>query len=210
MGTNSVIAQKLLQIQAVKLSPQEPFTWASGIKSPIYCDNRLVLSYPDIRSLVIDSFAEEAQAFQPFDLVAGVATAGIAHGALLAEKLGLPFVYVRSKAKKHGRQNKIEGDISTGSTAIVIEDLISTGGSSVQAVEALREANIKVKAVLAIFSYQLPAAAATFGNADCPYHSLSDYNTLLSEAVSLEYVSPNDLATLKAWKEAPEKWEVSG
>ena len=148
MNIANEVAEKLLQINAVKLNPQNPFTWASGIKSPIYCDNRLVLSFPAVRTFVIRAFADKAAQFEPFDIVAGVATAGIPHGALLADRLEKPFIYVREKAKSHGRQNQIEGNITEGARILLIEDLISTGGSSLKAVETLREAGCVVVGVL--------------------------------------------------------------
>ncbi|KAI9551193.1 hypothetical protein GHT06_007052 [Daphnia sinensis] len=153
MSIAQEVAKNLLQINAVKLSPQNPFTWASGIKSPIYCDNRITLSYPSVRDFIIQAFVEKAQKFEPFDIVAGVATAGIPHGALIADRMKKPFIYIREKAKSHGRQNQIEGIIHEGAKVLVIEDLISTGGSSIKAVEAAREAGCEVVGVLAIFSY---------------------------------------------------------
>ncbi|MEN0046885.1 MAG: orotate phosphoribosyltransferase [Bacteroidota bacterium] len=202
------IAKWLLQINAIKLSPQNPFTWASGIKSPIYCDNRITLSYPDIRRGVIQGFSERAEEFKPFDAIAGVATAGIPHGALLAEKLSLPFLYVRSKPKAHGRQNQIEGKLETGQRILMIEDLISTGGSSLQAVEAVREAGGVVVGVLAIFSYGFDKARTAFEAADCPFATLSDYDTLLDIAVKQEYITADQLETLKSWRLAPAEWGV--
>ena len=204
------IARKLLQINAIKLNPQKPFTWASGMKSPIYCDNRTVLSYPAIRREVIDGFVSRSEAFRPFDLVAGVATAGIAHGVLLAERLDLPFVYVRSKAKAHGRQNQIEGFLRSGERALVIEDLISTGGSSLKAVEALREAGCPVAGVLAIFSYGFPEADAAFLAADCPFDTLSNYDALLQEAIDGNYIEQSDRQLLHEWRRAPGAWSEAG
>nr|MCU0346243.1 orotate phosphoribosyltransferase [Saprospiraceae bacterium] len=158
MNIASEVAKRLLQIKAIKLSPQKPFTWASGILSPIYCDNRLVLSHVDTRGFVKDCLVEKSKDFASFDAVAGVATAGIAHGMLLADALGLPFAYVRSKAKEHGRQNLIEGELPENAKVLVVEDLISTGGSSLQAVESVRQAGYKVVGVLAIFSYNFDKA----------------------------------------------------
>ncbi|MEL6941850.1 MAG: orotate phosphoribosyltransferase [Bacteroidota bacterium] len=202
------IAKWLLQINAIKLSPQNPFTWASGIQSPIYCDNRITLSYPDIRRGILQGFIELAETFDAFDAVAGVATAGIPHGALLAEKLGLPFLYVRSKPKAHGRQNQIEGKLDTGQRILMIEDLISTGGSSLQAVEAVREAGGIVVGVLAIFSYGFEKAQTAFEAANCPFATLSNYDTLLEIAVEQDFISADHLETLKAWRVAPAEWSV--
>jgi len=201
------IAKWLLQINAIKLSPQNPFTWASGIKSPIYCDNRITLSYPAIRKSIVQAFKERSEDFEPFDAVAGVATAGIPHAALLAERLSLPFLYVRSKPKAHGRQNQIEGKLEAGQRILMIEDLISTGGSSLQAVEAVREARGTVVGVLAIFSYGFEKATTAFEVADCPFATLSDYDTLLEIAVKQEYITADQLETLKAWRLAPAEWK---
>lgn len=209
MNLSQQVANKLLQINAIKLSPQKPFVWASGLHSPIYCDNRTVLSYPQTRRFIIDAFVERSRQFEPFDLVAGVATAGIAHGALLAERLELPFVYVRSKPKGHGRQNQIEGVLPAGRKVLVIEDLISTGGSCLRAVEALREAGATVAGVLAIFSYGFELAADAFARADCPYDTLSDYETLLQEAIAKSYISEKDKEVLQKWRQSPEKWSAA-
>ncbi len=209
MNIASEVAEKLLQINAVKLNPQNPFTWASGIKSPIYCDNRLVLSFPAVRSFIIQAFVEKVKAFEPFDIVAGVATAGIPHGALLADRLEKPFIYVREKAKSHGRQNQIEGNIWAGAKVLLIEDLISTGGSSLKAVETLREAGCEVVGVLAIFSYGFPTADDVFRAADCPFDTLSNYNVLVEKAVKMAYISSNDLETLQKWCISPSTWGVN-
>jgi orotate phosphoribosyltransferase len=209
MDLSKEIAKSLLQINAVKLSPQNPFTWASGIKSPIYCDNRITLSFPTVRNLIINGFVEKSKAFEPFDIVAGVATAGIPHGALLADRLEKPFIYVREKAKSHGRQNQIEGLISEGCRVLVIEDLISTGGSSLKAVETLREAGCVVVGVLAIFTYGFEKATTVFKEANCPFDTLSDYDTLIAQAIDNQYVMPEELATLSAWRLSPETWDVN-
>jgi orotate phosphoribosyltransferase len=209
MSLNQEIAKSLLQINAVKLSPQNPFTWASGIKSPIYCDNRITLSFPAVRNLIINGFVEKSKAFEPFDIVAGVATAGIPHGALLADRLEKPFIYVREKAKSHGRQNQIEGLISEGCRVLVIEDLISTGGSSLKAVETLREAGCVVVGILAIFSYSFEKATTVFKEANCSFDTLSDYDTLIAQAIDNQYVMPEELATLSAWRLSPETWDVN-
>ena len=209
MNIANEVAQRLLQINAVKLNPQNPFTWASGIKSPIYCDNRLVLSFPAVRSFVIQAFVEKTLAFEPFDIVAGVATAGIPHGALLADRLEKPFIYVREKAKSHGRQNQIEGNIWEGAKVLLIEDLISTGGSSLKAVETLREAGCEVVGVLAIFSYGFQKAEDVFNAAHCPFDTLSNYNVLVGKAMDMQYISPNDLETLQNWRISPSTWGIN-
>jgi orotate phosphoribosyltransferase len=206
MNTARKIARHLLKVGAVKLQPTRPFTWASGLRSPIYCDNRVLLSYPEVRQDVIDGFAELAGTIEGVDGVAGVATAGIPHGALLAEKLGLPFIYIRSKAKEHGRQNQIEGRLETGKKYLVIEDLISTGGSSLRAIDALREAGGEVAAAFAIFSYEFPAAKRAFEQADVELRTLSGYTQLLGEAVVQEYISNEDAATLSEWRKDPRAW----
>jgi orotate phosphoribosyltransferase len=203
------IAEKLLQINAVKLSPQNPFTWASGIKSPIYCDNRLVLSFPEVRNLVVKSFVEKAANFEPFDTIAGVATAGIPWGALIADRLKKPFIYIRDKPKAHGRQNQIEGLHTEGSKILVIEDLISTGGSSLKAVETVRAANCEVVGVLAIFSYGFEAATTIFNESKCPFDTLSNYEILLECAVKRGYVTASDIKTLQDWRVSPSTWGVN-
>lgn len=203
------VAEKLLQINAVKLSPQNPFTWASGIKSPIYCDNRLTLSFPEVRNIIIKGFVQQSGQFEPFDIVAGVATAGIPHGALLADRLKKPFIYIREKAKSHGRQNQIEGILPEGARVLVIEDLISTGGSSIKAVEAVREAGGVVVGVLAIFSYGFEKAVTTFKEADCPFDTLSNYDVLITQAIENQYVKPEELETLKSWRLSPETWDIN-
>lgn len=208
MNIANEVAEKLLQINAVKLNPQNPFTWASGIQSPIYCDNRLVLSFPHVRSFVIEAFVEKAAQFEPFDIIAGVATAGIPHGALLADRLEKPFIYVREKAKSHGRQNQIEGNIFEGARILLIEDLISTGGSSLKAVETLREAGCEVVGILAIFSYGFQKATDVFNAARCPFDTLSNYNVLVEKAIEKHYISPNDLETLQHWRESPTTWNA--
>jgi orotate phosphoribosyltransferase len=200
------IARELLRIKAVKLSPQTPFTWASGILSPIYCDNRIVLSHPLARDIVKNAFVEISQTFD-FEVVAGVATAGIPHGALLADAIGKPFIYVRDKAKGHGRQNQIEGEVQAGQKVLVIEDLISTGGSSIKAVHALKEVGCEVVGTLAIFSYLFQEATEVFQAENVPLATLSNYDILLEEAVNLKYIDANDLETLKAWRSNPKIWQ---
>lgn len=202
------VAEFLLQIKAVKLNPKDPFTWASGIKSPIYCDNRVTLSYPQIRTFIRQAFAEAIlESFGKPDVIAGVATGGIAQGALVAEELGLPFIYVRSSAKGHGMGNLIEGYFEKGQRVVVIEDLISTGGSSLKAVEALRDAGLEVKGLLAIFSYGFDVATQNFNEAHCPYITLSNYDILLQKAVSYNVLSEADLSSLQAWRTNPKEWK---
>lgn len=209
MNTTQEVAEKLLQINAIKLSPKNPFTWASGIKSPIYCDNRMILSYPEIRAFIGGQLVEKSKAFDKFNHISGVATAGIAHGMMLADRLNLPFTYVRSKAKAHGRQNLIEGHLPQDAKVLVVEDLISTGGSSLQAVEAIRKLGVEVVGVLAIFTYEFQKAIDAFEIANCPFHTLSNYTSLLKKAVDTDYISVEDSITLKKWNAAPEKWEAS-
>jgi orotate phosphoribosyltransferase len=179
---NTTINQHLLQIGAVKLSPNDPFTWASGKKSPIYCDNRLTLSYPEVRRLICQSFVDKIKEnFKDVEVIAGVATGGIAHGALVAEALGLPLIYVRDKPKGHGRMNLIEGHLEAGKRVVVIEDLISTGGSSLKAVEGIRESGGNVLGLLAIFTYGFEAANKAFEAANCPFDTLTNFTSLLEE-----------------------------
>ncbi|MCB9285062.1 MAG: orotate phosphoribosyltransferase [Lewinellaceae bacterium] len=201
MSNAEKVAKNLLQIKAIKLSPQSPFTWASGIQSPIYCDNRIVLSHPDVRNFMKSCLAEESKAFAPFDAVSGVATAGIAHGALLADALGLPFSYVRSEAKGHGRKNQIEGELKGNERVLVVEDLISTGGSSLRVVEILREKGCTVVGVLALFSYGFDAAMEAFHDAGCPLRTLTNYDVLIEEALKSHYISAEDLQQLLAWRQ---------
>lgn len=201
------VAEFLLQIKAVKLRPKEPFIWASGIKSPIYCDNRVTLSYPSIRTFIRQAFAESImENFGKPDVIAGVATGGIAQGALVAEQLGLPFIYVRSSAKGHGMENLIEGHYEEGQRVVVIEDLISTGGSSLKAVEALREAKLNVKGLVAIFTYGFDQAHENFANAECPYTTLTNYEILLKKALESNTISGEQLESLMQWKENPSDW----
>ena len=200
------LAQKLLQIKAIKLSPSEPFTWASGIKSPIYCDNRITLSYPEIRTFVKIALSTLSEQLEDYDTVAGVATAGIAHGALIADYIKKPFIYVRSKAKGHGRENLIEGDFSRAKKVLVVEDLISTGGSSIQAVEALRAEGIEVVGVIALFSYEFEKAKKNFEAANCPYLTVSGYSTMLTQAKKTNYITDEEYATLQDWSNDPSGW----
>ena len=201
------VAEYLLEIKAVVLNPAEPFTWASGLKSPIYCDNRKTLSYPKVRNYIKTSFADViAEEFKDCDVLAGVATAGIPHGALVADVLNKPFIYVRDKAKAHGLENQIEGKLEKGQKVVVIEDLISTGGSSLKAVEAIRAAGGEVLGLGAIFTYGFSKADEAFEKANCKYFTLSDYATLLEVATRLDYVKPEEKNTLLSWYQAPETW----
>lgn len=198
------IAAALLQIEAVALSPQEPFTWTSGIKSPIYCDNRLTMSYPYIRDQIADAFAMIIREQYPdTEVIAGTSTAGIPHAAWVAQKLDLPMAYIRDKAKGHGKHNQIEGLIKAGQRVIVIEDLISTGGSSIKAAEAVREAGAEPLAVLAIFNYQLDKAIQAFADADLVLQTLSNYTALIDKAVELGKIPAEDLELLRSWREDP-------
>jgi len=203
------IAEQLLQIKAIKLQPEKPFTWASGWKSPIYCDNRLSLSYPIVRTYIRQALvnAIERNYGKP-ELIAGVATAAIAQGALVAEAMGLPFVYVRSSAKDHGRENLIEGETVDGQSVVVIEDLVSTGQSSLKAVQALRDAGCNVKGMISIFNYGFDVAANNFAEAQCKLISLCNYQTLIKHAVEANYVKENELSTLEKWRSSPSTWDV--
>jgi len=201
------VAEFLLQIKAIKLQPNKPFTWASGWKSPIYCDNRVTLSYPKVRTYIRQQFVNAInEKYAKPDVIAGVATGGIAQGALVAQELGLPFVYIRSEAKKHGLTNMIEGVVEKGQSVVVIEDLISTGGSSLKAVEALREAGCEVKGMAAIFTYGFQAAEDNFKNAKCKLLTLSNYETLIRQALQSKYVTEKDLKSLQEWRENPAEW----
>ena len=203
------VAQHLLEIKAVVLNVQQPFTWASGIKSPIYCDNRKTLSFPKVRNFIKQSFAEIiAGEFKNVEVIAGVATAGIPHGALVADALNLPFVYVRDKAKGHGLENQIEGKLEKGQRVVVIEDLISTGGSSLKAVESLRSAGAEVVGLGAIFTFDFAKAEQAFKEKNCPYFTLSDYNYLSEKALENDYIKKEELSALKEWRESPETWNV--
>jgi orotate phosphoribosyltransferase len=201
------IADYLLQIKAIKLQPSNPFTWASGWKSPIYCDNRKTLSFPEVRSFIRDSFASMIWELYPgADLIAGVATGAIAHGALVADKLGLPFIYVRAGAKEHGLGNQIEGYFEPGQKVVVIEDLISTGGSSLNAVKALREADCQVLGMVAIFSYEFEKAANGFASENCTLNTLSNYTVLIETALKTGYIGEAEVETLKKWRTDPSNW----
>ncbi|MCI2230093.1 orotate phosphoribosyltransferase [Polaribacter sp. MSW13] len=201
-------AELLLQIKAIKLNPNDPFQWASGWKSPIYCDNRVTLSYPPVRVFLKEQIAKivELQHGKP-DVIAGVATGAIAIGVLVAQELGVPFIYVRPEPKKHGRKNQIEGHLESGQNVVVIEDLISTGKSSLNAVEALKEAGAVVKGMVAIFSYGFDIANENFKEKNISLTTLSNYEELLEQALDSNYVSVNELITLKEWRSNPSQWK---
>ncbi|MFC4632959.1 orotate phosphoribosyltransferase [Dokdonia ponticola] len=200
-------AELLLQINAIKLQPQDPFTWASGWKSPIYCDNRITLSYPFIRNYLHQEMAKQVERiYGKPDAIAGVATGAIGIGMLVADYLNLPFVYIRPEAKKHGRQNKIEGHLAPGSSVVVIEDLISTGMSSLKAVDALKEAGANVKGMLAIFTYGFEKSVTAFTDANVTLHTLSDYSHLLEQAADTKYITEQEQATLENWRKDPANW----
>ncbi len=203
-------AELLLQINAIKLNPKNPFTWASGWQSPIYCDNRLILSFPAIRNFVREEFSKhiEKEYGKP-DVIAGVATGAIGIGMLVAEYMGLPFVYVRPEPKKHGRQNQVEGFLQKGQNVVVVEDLISTGNSSLLAVEALKEAGANIKGMVAIFTYGFDVAIENFKNANIELNTLADYNNLLELAVAKNYISDKELITLREWRESPSTWRIT-
>lgn len=199
-----IVAEELLKINAVFLRPNEPFTWASGIKSPIYCDNRLTLSYPKTRQIIENALVHKVKEKYPdCEYIMGTATAGIAHAALVSERLELPMGYVRSSSKVHGRTNTIEGLIVKGAKVVVIEDLISTGGSCVKVVKTLRAAGFNVLGVVAIFSYNLDKAKIVFAEANTEYHAISNYDVLKEVAVEQKYIEENDLIKLNKWKENP-------
>jgi orotate phosphoribosyltransferase len=203
------VANYLLQIKAIKLNPQNPYTWASGWKSPIYCDNRIILSYPKIRTFIKEQLADSIHRHfrkVKFNKIAGVATAGIAHGALVADYLNMPFVYVRPRRKSHGLKNLIEGEINEGDRVIVIEDLISTGKSSAATIQALKKSKAKVIGVISIFTYGFDVADAEFSKLKCKYYSLTDYDKLTQFAVKNKYIKPAHIESLEAWRENPAEW----
>ena len=201
------VADKLLRIKAVKLQPHNPFTWASGWKSPIYCDNRKTLSYPQIRTYIKLQIARLIQENYPeAEVIAGVATGAIAQGALVADLLGLPFIYIRPTPKDHGLENLIEGDLKPKQKVVVIEDLISTGGSSLKAVEAIRKDGSEVLGMVAVFSYGFPVATEKFRTAKVKLTTLFDYDAVLSEALSINYINEDDIETLKEWRMNPAEW----
>lgn len=203
-------AEVLLQINAIKLSPKDPFTWASGWNSPIYCDNRILLSYPTIRTFVREEMAKHIEThYGKPDVIAGVATGAIGIGALVAEYLSLPFIYVRPEAKKHGRQNQIEGYIEKGQNVVVVEDLISTGKSSLNAVRALKEAEVNVKGMVAIFTYGFEVAKNNFENENVNLHTLSNYESVLEQALDTNYINNEQLETLSRWNANPSEWNAN-
>ena len=207
MQTDLQIAEYLLQIQAVKINTETPFVWSSGWNSPIYCDNRLILSYPEIRTYVKNAFVSEIkQHFPNGNAVAGVATAGIAHGALIADVMDLTYIYVRTSAKSHGLKNLIEGKIDTQKTYFIIEELISTGGSSLTVIESLQDAGAKVAGVAAIFTYGFPEAAKAFDDLGIPLFTLSNLSALLQKATEMQYISEKVWATIQDWQKNPAEW----
>ena len=198
----------LLQSKAIILEPTKPFTWASGWQSPIYCDNRVTLSFPEIRSYIRDAFKQVIlEHFGTPDLIAGVATGAIAQGALVADVMGLPFIYVRASAKEHGRKNLVEGRMEPGQKVVVVEDLVSTGGSSLKAVDALREAGGEVTGMAAIFTYGFPVATEAFNQAQVQLQTLSDYHTLIELALESGYVKEDQVELLTQWRENPSQWQ---
>ena len=201
-------AELLLQINAIKLEPENPFTWASGWKSPIYCDNRVMLSYPEIRDFVRKEMAKQVvELYGNPDVIAGVATGAIGIGILVADALGLPFVYVRPEPKSHGRQNQVEGHLKAGQTVVVIEDLISTGKSSLNAVRALRSQAVDVKGMIAVFTYGFSLADANFAKEKINLHTLSDYAHLIEQASETNYIKESQMQTLLQWKSDPQQWK---
>lgn len=203
------VAESLLQIKAIKLQPKNPFTWASGWRSPIYCDNRIALSHPPIRTYIRQKLAQLIQEeFGSVEMISGVATAGIPQGVLVAQDLGLPFSYVRSSAKGHGRQNLIEGEVVSGQRVVVVEDLVSTGKSSLQAVKALRDAGCNVVGLVSIFTYGFDEAAQNFADAKCTLFSLCDYNALIKVALEKGYILDSDMEMLEEWRKNPSTWSV--
>lgn len=206
--TAKQVAELLLQINAIKLNSENPFTWASGWKSPIYCDNRIILSYPAVREQIAEIMAQQVKTlYGTPDIIAGVATGAIGIGLLVAEKLNLPFVYVRPEPKKHGRQNQIEGKIEPNQKVVVIEDLISTGMSSLNAVDALKDNQLEVQGMIAIFSYGFEKAVQNFSAKKVTLHTLSNYDFLLEKATEIKYISENEIDTLKSWRVNPENWK---
>ena len=203
----SETAELLLKLKAIKLQPNDPFTWASGWKSPIYCDNRIILSNIGCRNKIANYFSQLiTEKYKDVDVIAGVATGAIGIGILVAEKLNLPFIYVRPQAKKHGRQNQIEGEVSKGKKIIVIEDLISTGKSSLNAVKALRKAELDVLGMIAIFTYDFEISKNNFLKDSVKLNTLSNYSELIKKAVEINYVSEKDIETLEKWNKSPESW----
>ena len=207
--TAKIVAKKLLEIDAIKLNVDSPFTWASGWKSPIYCDNRLSLSYPEVRTYIKNQIAIAIQEnFKEVEAIVGVATAGIPQGALVADALNVPFIYVRSKPKGHGMENMIEGKITTGQKVLVIEDLVSTGGSSLKAIDALKKSKFSVLGMVSIFTYGFPVAEENFAKENVRLISLSSYSELINEALKLNYVTQEQILNLNKWRENPGAWGV--
>lgn len=211
MKFNEESAQKvsefLLQIRSIQLKPNQPFTWASGLKSPIYCDNRKTLSFPEVRNYIRDEFTKTImKGFEKPDVIAGVATGGIAQGALVAQEMDLPFVYVRSSKKGHGLENLVEGHIEKGQSVVVVEDLVSTGKSSLNAVNALREAGCRVIGMVAIFTYNLDVAVENFKKSDVQLFTLADYDTMIRKALDIKYIGDAELDSLIEWRKDPKKW----
>lgn len=206
-NSEKIIAELLLQNKAIKLNPAKPFLWTSGWKSPIYCDNRKTLSYPALRTYIRDEFVNLIRlSFQDVEVIAGVATGAIAHGILVADAMNLPFVYIRSSAKKHGLENLVEGDVKPGQKVVVIEDLISTGKSSLRAVDALRDMKCVVLGMVAIFTYGFETSVAAFRAANCRLLTLSNYETLLEQAVKKGFIDSKSMDILKKWRTDPEHW----
>ena len=207
LNTAKKTVELLLQINAIKLNPKNPFTWASGWKSPIYCDNRVILSHPKIRVFIREQISKQInELYGKPDIIAGVATGAIGIGMLVADIMNLPFIYVRPNSKKHGRKNQIEGSYNEGEKVIVIEDLISTGNSSLVAVEALREANLKVKGMISIFTYGFPVSFENFKKSDVQLNTLSSYDILLEQALSTNYINKKDFQILSEWRKNPQTW----
>ena len=207
--TANNVAEFLLQTKAIELNKNQPFTWASGWHSPIYCDNRKTLSFPKVRTFIRQKFVETIlEHFGQVDVIAGVATGGIAQAALIAQEMELPLIYVRSSSKGHGLQNMIEGNVEAGQRVVVIEDLISTGMSSLKAVTALREKGCNVVGMVAIFTYGFETARQNFIQHNCPLYTLSDYDSMVEVAVEKEYINPEDINSLKSWREDPANWNV--
>ena len=208
LNTAKKTVELLLQINAIKLNPKNPFTWASGWKSPIYCDNRVILSYPKIRVFVREQISKQInELYGKPEIIAGVATGAIGIGMLVADLMNLPFIYVRPNSKKHGRKNQIEGSFEKGQNVVVIEDLISTGNSSLVAVDALREAELKVKGMISIFTYGFPISYENFKKKNVELHTLSSYDILLEQALSTDYINEKDFKILSKWRKNPQDWE---
>ena len=208
LNTAKKTVELLLQINAIKLNPKNPFTWASGWKSPIYCDNRVILSHPKIRVFVREQISKQInELYGKPEIIAGVATGAIGIGMLVADLMNLPFIYVRPNSKKHGRKNQIEGSFEKEQNVVVIEDLISTGNSSLIAVDALREAELKVKGMISIFTYGFPISYENFKKKNVELHTLSSYDILLEQALSTDYINEKDFKILSKWRKNPQDWE---